>query len=465
MAIRFMLVFVLTLAAAAAVGGCKGSGDPDSDADVNADGDSVADADGDLDEDGFDGDVDDDLDVPPPDVNGTLREIEGIPLLTVWGTPEEMGYAYGFLLADQIANAFEDGFFVWFDEVPTDLTLESAARLLEERILWPDGYLEEMEAVIRGVEDALGALPVIIHRRIEGGSAPLSASMLALMNAARDLLDEPEDCCSAAVWGEETGDGEVRVGGNLQHDWDLSHAMQLVMIRQPEGGLTHVCSNTIGGLSCQRGMNEEGIVMMPQGAVTPDVVIDSRCYAGVHGRLALEQIGSGLEMDAHLVELFETHPRCGSSIFLFVQGNRRTGVLDSDQRAVVIEQDFHTVVPRYASNNRSHGNSLTEALLATNHFHLSETVNDSDVVRESNRRYRDMRDVLVDRDMPAISDVAAVMQACDERAEDDTQQTVYFEIDERLMFVAFRTRDDLPMAPYIPRTTLTWDALTADLEH
>ena len=35
------------------------------------------------------------------EVKGTLATIDGLPVLRVWGTPEERGYAHGYLLAER----------------------------------------------------------------------------------------------------------------------------------------------------------------------------------------------------------------------------------------------------------------------------------------------------------------------------------------------------------------------------
>ncbi len=40
-------------------------------------------------------------------VNGTLEDIEGKTVLTVWGTHEERGYAHGFLLAEESKEIFQ----------------------------------------------------------------------------------------------------------------------------------------------------------------------------------------------------------------------------------------------------------------------------------------------------------------------------------------------------------------------
>ena len=37
-------------------------------------------------------------------VNGTLEVVDGVTIIRVWGSHEEMGYAYGYLLADRLTD-------------------------------------------------------------------------------------------------------------------------------------------------------------------------------------------------------------------------------------------------------------------------------------------------------------------------------------------------------------------------
>lgn len=44
----------------------------------------------------------------PEDINGILIEVGGIPLLRLWGTPQEQGFAHGYLIGDDIVSMLDD---------------------------------------------------------------------------------------------------------------------------------------------------------------------------------------------------------------------------------------------------------------------------------------------------------------------------------------------------------------------
>jgi hypothetical protein len=46
---------------------------------------------------------------PPQEeeVNGSLEEVNSVKVLRVWGSRREMGYAHGYLLADDLVDLFE----------------------------------------------------------------------------------------------------------------------------------------------------------------------------------------------------------------------------------------------------------------------------------------------------------------------------------------------------------------------
>ena len=46
---------------------------------------------------------------PTARVTGTLAEIDGVRVLRIWGPPEERGFAYGYLMGEEIPR-FMEGF-------------------------------------------------------------------------------------------------------------------------------------------------------------------------------------------------------------------------------------------------------------------------------------------------------------------------------------------------------------------
>jgi len=391
-------------------------------------------------------------------VNGSLEESKGMRVLRLWGSREEMGYAYGYLLADELLEVIEQALFDgMLSSFPRNWTYERVARVVEERILWPEGYHEEMEAMVSGMEAALGSLPEITHQRIERGSAVVEPMMLAMLNASRDLADLSLDCCSFAAWGEATGDGQTRVGGTEQGAWGVMSEHTLLMVRKPDDGLGWTCSNIVGSLSCMRGMNETGVAVAPQGAETPWLQVKGPCYAGMHARLVLERVAAGPDMISQIVQVFEAHPRCGSSVFLFAQGRPTWSDPLPDQMAVAIEHDYTGVTTRLPSHNKLHGNPLTEAIVATNHFLQRETPASHPTLEESDRRYNAMVAVLQKRVTADVSDMQEVLIACDPAGLG--KQSVYMEPDSMMIHVAFRPSADAPSSPHQPPVSFTWEEL------
>ncbi len=94
-----------------------------------------------------------------PKVNGTLSEIDGVPILRVWGTAEEQGFAQGFLLGPDIVR-FLDGFL----SSGTILDVEGYRNRILPRLglmkIQPP-YEAELRAMLRGIEARTGG-PAIV---------------------------------------------------------------------------------------------------------------------------------------------------------------------------------------------------------------------------------------------------------------------------------------------------------------
>jgi hypothetical protein len=104
-------------------------------------------------------------------VNGSLENVKGVPILRLWGSHYEMGYAYGYLCDSQILAPIEEGFN--FTRHETANTYEGMVSRMKRYVLWSDAYLEEARACLDGIEAALGSLPVIKHNFIKTGPKKL----------------------------------------------------------------------------------------------------------------------------------------------------------------------------------------------------------------------------------------------------------------------------------------------------
>ena len=84
---------------------------------------------------------------PAPGVHGRVESPGGLRLLRLWGTPEERGYAHGFLLAEDIIANLGKEFSSQFAQRPS--MLEQARRALPRLIDYPDDYDRELDALWR----------------------------------------------------------------------------------------------------------------------------------------------------------------------------------------------------------------------------------------------------------------------------------------------------------------------------
>lgn len=202
-------------------------------------------------------------------VKGELAFIEGKPVLRVWGTHYEMGYAHGYLLADEVYAMLEE---------------YMLGRLLDRQNYWrtrnllnwytriPRVYRQEMQGVHDGMLDALGK-EGLYSEAIDDYFEPVD---LLAFNMIPEIFRlyfntegfsgrRPELCSSISGWGEGTADGNLIFARNLDfgEPGDLLEASTLVIAYQHTESTTRekdwVSIAWPGYLGCLTGMNENGI--------------------------------------------------------------------------------------------------------------------------------------------------------------------------------------------------------------
>jgi len=294
----------------------------------------------------------------------------------------------------------------------------------------------------------------------------LSYEMFAIVNASRDLVDLSTGCSSFAAWGSATGDGKTRTGGNMDVADEgqniLSMNYSILIVRKPDYGYATVSSGFIGFIGTSRAMNETGVVTNMQGMETPWVDVCGNCYSALIFRKAIETISSGPNMVDDVVEFFENHTRCGSSNILFAQKSPTWANPTNDQMAAVIEQDYDGITARFHSDNwvsdTLNDTLAADAIIATNHYLVRPYQGGFEPDSSSLKRYNDMTDLIMSRTISRLTDMQAVLQAA--AAGTRTTNTMYFEPDDGLIHVAFRSESD-PPAPFMTPVTFTWTELFA----
>ena len=130
-----------------------------------------------------------------PELCGRLNEYEGLTVLELWGTPEQAGYAHGYLLAERILRLLDD--YVLSDalmpnrQVYETLVIRGVHRWFD----WPEPGERELRALLRGMQDRLG--PDGMHSRKLQRQVAIDDLM-----AANTLADWFCMLCSSfSVWG------------------------------------------------------------------------------------------------------------------------------------------------------------------------------------------------------------------------------------------------------------------------
>ncbi|HKQ47253.1 MAG TPA: C45 family peptidase [Phycisphaerae bacterium] len=231
---------------------------------------------------------------PSKPINGELREIKGVPVLRIWGTPREQGYAQGYLLAPQGIKLL-DGYLRGLGGPDAIKAYEITSFMVMQRMKIPQAYKEELEGIIAGGKARLGD--------------KLTVPALGRALEYRDLLaincipyTARMGCSSFAAWGPLTEKGHTLVGRNL--DWVHYPALdgqQIVVVRIPPDGnktLAWVSVTWPCFIGCLTGMNAEGVTISIHDAEGPTASDPSRLAPRAMAlREALEQAHAATALD------------------------------------------------------------------------------------------------------------------------------------------------------------------------
>ena len=165
-------------------------------------------------------------DVAAPAISGRLERVDGIAVLTLWGSPRERGFAHGWLLAEEVVRLAEEGFALLGQGA--EATLSRLAPLMTAGFSFSADETAEME----GIADAVAKrLP---GRKVKPLDRALTLVDLKIINTFGDWY--ALGCSSATAWGKLTPDGKPVAVRN----WDFLlmrslEAVQHVRVAAPAG--------------------------------------------------------------------------------------------------------------------------------------------------------------------------------------------------------------------------------------
>jgi len=208
---------------------------------------------------------------------GKLFRVDNQCLLVMEGTPAEMGFQHGRLLAKQIRHIIREGYMAkaFYAKGYSREYIAAQSERMEKH--FPPEYIEEMKGLVKGLEAA--GVTDIAYEDIR--TAVTQAEIAHHKPNDPPELNRPgtaapaEHCSNFAVWGQWTKDGRLLHGRNL--DWNIEDGAQenaVILVWRPKGGIPFMMPGWSGGIGSVSGMNAEGITIGEMTSVSSEETFD-----------------------------------------------------------------------------------------------------------------------------------------------------------------------------------------------
>lgn len=246
------------------------------------------------------------LDLP----HGSLRLVDGVPLVRVRGTPLEMGRALGTLVGVQAAEVFQHymGFFA--PDRDGDLAL---ARQMQPQL--PQWFTDEMTGFSQTSE--------------------LTADDLLLGQTFLDI-HKVALCSTLAAHGSATVDGELLLGRNLDFPGlSIAHQANMVVVYEPAGGRPYAGVTWPGFLGILTGLNAAGL------ALSMMLVYGQSRHEHLRGQpfpLVFRRLLHECADVPPALALLEQRPWCTATNLIVADSGRRAARLQLHPKGAVVDQ-------------------------------------------------------------------------------------------------------------------------------
>ncbi len=255
--------------------------------------------------------------------HGVLKKIKGYHVLHIWGTPAEMGYAQGYLIAPQIKDFFE--FFILEDRALSVTRYNKVILpLLKSRIKLTKAQKEELDGIIKGMR-ASGT-----NLFIESLGREINWLDLLAINAYGEFWMSRLSCTQAGFWGKQTEQSELKggviLGRNMDGECDLrkitvSHF--LIFAFEPSGKKRWISFMWPGFVGTYSGFNEDGVYcMINYGNSKPGPITINHTPVTFIQRSILEEVGSKntVEKAIKIIDSYRSSGggSCGAPTVMFI---------------------------------------------------------------------------------------------------------------------------------------------------
>lgn len=233
--------------------------------------------------------------------HGTLETINDYLVVSVWGTPEEMGTAYGQLLGDKIRRVIKD---MITDDMARDKrayhNIMKASAVMER--FQPEEYLTELKAIARAGDVKYRDLLLLqyfgdVRRCIRG--------------AGRAGL-----CTSFAILPPWTAQDKCIVGRNFDYfDNGVSEYAAILAYYRPAGKIPFVTVTWAGVINGWTVLNDKGIV-----ASNDTVYAGKNSLRGISTCNLLRYVAENCDSLKSALELVRKAPKACSTAMLVASG-------------------------------------------------------------------------------------------------------------------------------------------------
>lgn len=237
------------------------------------------------------------------DVKGTLTEIQGIPLLTLWGNNYEQGYAHGYLIAPEVIEYAE----IMLSQPGVLDVYENLILANIDAYTIPQKYMEEMQGFLAGMKSRAGGA---VYLNAAGRYLTLNdiIATTCLDNAAH--LMNTMNCTSFSAWDALTDGGIPITGRNYDHPDDPIYTGRFILIVRKSasgsGWPAWMSINLPGALSCETAMNSEGVTFATQevnliretsanGGFCPEFLLQRHLLESARAASVVEDVSSVLQ--------------------------------------------------------------------------------------------------------------------------------------------------------------------------
>jgi len=330
-------------------------------------------------------------------VNGRLQIKKGIPVLELWGTPEERGYAHGYLIAEQILDFF--AYFILegtaaschvYENKWIPMFEQSVAGGSDTAYSFEPELLTEARSVISGMRDSGVNLYVpLLNRELNVLDILAINSYIELEFLKRDIEDstakdqEPQVACTQfAFWNTQTMNvpgvyGNTVAGRNMDGELDFRRSTVtnfMVFAVSPKNGKKYASMMWPGFLGTLSGVNEDGQYLIMNYGVSSNekpewdqvvpvnwIVRQLLAYPSV----PIEKANAQSTL-AHIQQFnAKTGGPCITGCVLFFAKPYVNG--SSDSPAYVYEGDYKSGLMRLPT--QADPTYINDAILASNHYH------------------------------------------------------------------------------------------------